>query len=222
MDDLQVQAILNGNPSSSQLRLDGLPISGGGLTVDTLAKVFSCTTRNVQELAEKGVIKRLGTGLYAPSSITDYIVWMRGKMTGKANPLAEDYKTRDLKATAEMKELKVARQRQELHHERYLNLFFSTAIKTAVSRLRALPFTKAPIWFRCKSEAELCEKAMKAIDEALEELGNMDLKKEMEVDDVDDNDSKDAEAHDEFSSEDDEAVFTACDDEFESMDSRKD
>ncbi|XVJ50877.1 MAG: terminase small subunit [Vampirovibrio sp.] len=200
---------------ASQLKLEGVPSSElKGFTVDALARIFACTTRNVQESAEKGVITRLSTGLYASSSVTDYIVWMRSKMTGKANPVAEDYKTRDIKATAEMKELKVAKQRGELHHERHVNKFLSTVIKTAVGRLRALPFTKAPLWFRCKSEAELCEKAIQAIDEALQEITNLDLKKEMTYDFSDDFGGN-PESHDALLSEDDESIFTPFDDELE-------
>lgn len=212
----EVRNIFNQAPHHNQLKLEGVASEAlEGFTTDVLARVFACTTRNVQELAEKGVITRLSTGLYASTSITDYIVWMRGKMSGKSNPIAEDYKTRDLKATAEMKELKVAKQRGELHHERWLNLFFSTAIKTSVGRLRALPFTKAPIWFRCKTEAELCEKAIQAIDEALNEIARLDLNKEMKLNDSVTEIGTDTDTHDTVFADDDESFFTPFDDEDE-------
>ena len=216
----EVRQIFNQATHHNQLKLEGVASEAlEGFTTDVLARVFACTTRNVQELAEKGVITRLSTGLYASTSITDYIVWMRGKMSGKSNPIAEDYKTRDLKATAEMKELKVAKQRGELHHERWLNLFFSTAIKTSVGRLRALPFTKAPIWFRCKTEAELCEKAIQAIDEALNEIARLDLNKEMKLNDsvteIGTEIGTDTDTHDAVFADDDESFFTPFDDEDE-------
>jgi phage terminase Nu1 subunit (DNA packaging protein) len=86
-----------------------------GASADELAKLWRCSARQVRKLAEAGIAVRISRGLFdADQSTSNYVDHLRELAAGRGNPEVAAANARLKAAQAELLELKLQKERDEL------------------------------------------------------------------------------------------------------------
>ena len=186
---------------AKQLGLEGVPKKDEGLSLEFLMRVTKLKDRRLQQLADDGVIKRVGRGRYSVTAVTDYIVHLRNRAEGKGYKAGEDAKERKLLAEAEFWELRVLERKKDLHRQRDIERLLQSAFITFKKQLQALPNIKAPQWHLAPDPQTLREMVNSDFERILNELVETALSLSEMTEEIDEKDPPTDDDDDELESE---------------------
>ncbi|GGC90457.1 hypothetical protein [Chelatococcus reniformis] len=140
-----------------------------------LAALFDCSERTIRDLAQRGVLAKVGRDRYdAPASVTAYIRHLReqpsarGSGSGDLNP--EQERARKDRALADKTELQNAVTRGELVSAEDAEAAWVEMISIARSRLLAMPTKLGPALATMTTATEVQSAIEAEVTAALEDL----------------------------------------------------
>ena len=151
------------------------PINDLVVNTGAIAKMFNLTERRVRQLAEEGVIARVGHGRFdLIDTVSKYVTFLKLASDGlNENDVAEslDYeKWLHEKAKREKAEIELAHIKNEMHHSEEVENVMNHMVMAFRSKMLSLP-TKVAMMLVDKNDPKQIEAIIeKDIHEALKEL----------------------------------------------------
>lgn len=153
---------------------------------NAVAKFLDMTTKNVERLTDKGVLKTIGeTKLYSLTEANHaYIGYLRDRSTETGAADLNEEKAKLTKAKRIKEELDLALKRGELHKAEDVKKIISSMLVNFKSRLSAIPAEEADKLATMTDKAKIFLYLNGKIKEALTELSDFEemFKKEIKED----------------------------------------
>jgi phage terminase Nu1 subunit (DNA packaging protein) len=149
------------------------------VSTDVMAELLGFTRQRVNQLAKEGVLEKQAPGRFLlRKNIKKYIDYLRINQADEEEEGATaqywEEKALHEKAKREMAELKLARQRNQLHDAADVEFALTNMLATFRNRILGIPGKLAPQLLGVDSLAELQELIDKELREALTELSEYD------------------------------------------------